>query len=124
MRFLVLAAVVVVVAGCGDKVKNPYFKPEISGATYAVPVATTGHKIPRIPLNMPNSCVYVQGEGWTCSGEIWDENGRLQMADDDVIYAAPKFTPVAQQAVPVIQATTPDSEPILIYRVGDPTADD
>ena len=65
-------------AGCGQNVKQPFFKPEISGATYAAP-----KRVPFTPIIVCNGSTNpcIDDGTWTGWGFV----------DDDSHNAAPKF---------------------------------
>jgi hypothetical protein len=107
-RAILLSAVVLLLVGCGSDPNHPFFKPELSGVTYAVqsvgdPTADDVRANPQdvkavLDVNIrcygPMPCIDMDGtwEGWG-------------FVDDGAYYAAPKIERPAPSA-------------------GDPTADD
>lgn len=99
MRFLLLAAFVLLVVGCDTGAKHNFFKPEVSGAVYAVPHASGDPSADEsaslrdeakglIKLPRPNWCYYGgPGVGWMCPNDYFGE----ELVDDDRYLAAPTF---------------------------------
>ena len=98
IMFAALLGALLVVVGCSTDEKHNFFKPEVSGAVYAVQVETgdptsddvrsKSNEIVKLP--MPNPC-YFSPEGWQCAGD----DGVIQLSDNAGDYnAAPKFKPI------------------------------
>lgn len=142
--FLALLSIWLAAPGCGTK--NKLFAPEgepgsLPDATFAGPTVAQ-HAPEKIKMN--DFCVYVTGIGWSCTNDIWDENGCYTVVDEDAYFAAPRFARVGD-AFPTVGDPT-DTDPGIgdlksgpnpadgdgsvvksLYGpalVGDPTADD
>lgn len=108
--YLLLLSALFFLVGCDTKEKNPFFAPEISGATYAATVSrgdptsddvsspsssenTQPNKV--VKLALPNTCYFTQ-YGWTCTGDIFNENGPMTVSDQaGGYYCAPRFVPLS-----------------------------
>ena len=93
-RMIAVLGFILAVSGCGTNSKQPFFKPEMSGAVYASnssvdqssdPTADDSARHPSLVTKVPlNSVCYYAGTeyGWTCSGDVWEGDGLLTLSDN------------------------------------------
>lgn len=101
--------------GCGTDSRQPFFKPEISGAVYAArgvvdpigdPTADDTRAINRtIKLQLNNYCEYTVF-GWTCTNDSFSDDGFLMTLDDQAggYYCAPRFRPITTTSPGIVPA--------------------